>query len=84
MKKRKLSDLKCPKCGEKPGRISEDADTSLEYALENDKYVFIQVQEGNIKGMFAYCYHCKYEWTLRGILQITDFEDYDEGYNTER
>jgi hypothetical protein len=81
MKKRKLSDLKCPKCGKQPDDLQENAEAMLCYHLEDGKYIDMGWLPGNITGMSAYCSDCEYQWTLRGILQITDFEDYDEGYN---
>jgi len=78
-KRRKLSDLKCPKCGKQPGEIQENAEAMICYPLENGKYIdTVEWAPGDIKGMYAYCSDCKYQWTLRGILQITDFEDYEE------
>jgi len=75
-KQRKLSNIKCPKCKKKPRCIFEITEGALEYILEDNKYIYVYKNDGDIIGMKAQC-ECGYIWRLRGVLQIIEFADYD-------
>lgn len=76
-KNRKLADIKCPKCKRKPTKIMENTVGSISYVLEKNKYIDWEIKAGDITSMSAFCKECNHTWKLRGILQITDFIDYE-------
>ena len=68
--------IKCPKCKGKKVILKEWAITHDQYYIDNDEFLYCIEYEllggFDVTHVTAECWKCKYEWKLRGVIQITD------------
>lgn len=65
--------IKCPKCGKMKLSIKEMwINNSIEYMYQDGIIEeFGNLENGDPYKVVAFCCDCGYEWTIRGIVQIS-------------
>ena len=73
---------KCPKCRAEPVSYTEILDASTTFHINSDDCLETDGfhEAGYPKYVYAKCRECGYEWTLRGVVQITDVREIYEKY----
>lgn len=77
---RKVSDIKCPKCRSKTFTLMDyTALANLRY-VDNGKWDNdTTIEPSGLTGIVeAQCHGCDHHWRLKGVKQVTDFEEITE------
>ena len=74
---RKVADIKCPKCRSKTFTMMDYTEVANLRYVENgewDKDTIIE--PGGLTGVVeAKCHECEHHWRLKGVKQVTDFDE---------